>query len=843
MRSASSRTFCSTSLKCFSSFEIVTIPTTDLCHVSWCSSSATATLKSRRSLSFKLRRTCRLSFSDCASGMCSSRVSKPTGMSGSGGQLGGLFLAGGPAALSGGFRGARLGNAKAFQDIADLHVVEIGDSRAAFKTSAHFACVILESLQRAELRCVNHNSFAQHAHLRVALQDAIDHVAARNRSRTLDPERVAYFRPAQVSLRDHWHEQAFHGFLKLVRNFVNDVVRADVHMFLLRKVQRLAVRSHAKRNHNRPGCGSQQHVIFRDRAHARTDDFQLHLVGRKLRQHFAEHFHGPLHVALDHNSQFLDVAGLQLLVELVKSDARAADARHRRVALLTLAVLDDVPRFGFVSHLEQVARIRHALQTEYFHRRGRRRVIHNTAAIVKHRAHFAENRSADEEVASLQRAVLHQDRSYRAASLVHARFQHRARRRRIRVSLQLPQISNQQNRFQQLLDALLLFRGDFHELRVAAPFRRNQAVFRQLPFRALQLRFRLVDLVDRHDDGHFRSPRVVDRFLRLRHDAIIGRHHQHYDIGNLRASRAHPCKRLVARRIHEHHRAIIDDHLVSADVLGDPARFARGNIRFANGVQQTRLPVIDVAHHRHHRRPRLQTFLGLFLRNLEHHLLFERDHAHYSTERFRKCRCCRHVQRLVNAGKHAAVEQVLQDVLGAHIQLFGQFANRDAFRNRHVARRTRLRRRDDRGRGAAASARTLPRRVQFALTFLLALIQNGTLALRRLARVKRLARLRFRRQFLWKRRQHPRTPRCARAGARSGRHRAATLFKWPRLWSARAAGSWREWPSLSGLLWTHRLPWTRAACTRFSRCVRKRSAIPTRQWTAISCRRWPSWSA
>jgi len=48
-------------------------------------------------------------------------VSKPTGMSGSGGQFGGLFLTGGPAAaLSGGFRGAHLGNVKAFQDVADL---------------------------------------------------------------------------------------------------------------------------------------------------------------------------------------------------------------------------------------------------------------------------------------------------------------------------------------------------------------------------------------------------------------------------------------------------------------------------------------------------------------------------------------------------------------------------------------------------------------------------------------------------------------------------------------------------------------------------------------------------
>src|SRR5438445_12416024 len=143
MRSASSKTFCSTSLKCFSSFEIVTIPTTDLCHVSRCSSSATATLKSRRNLSFKLRSTCRLSFSDCASGMCSSRVSKPTGMSSSGEQLGGLFLAGGRAGLSGGFGGAHLAHAEAFQDVADLDVVKIGYARAALKTRAHLTGIIL----------------------------------------------------------------------------------------------------------------------------------------------------------------------------------------------------------------------------------------------------------------------------------------------------------------------------------------------------------------------------------------------------------------------------------------------------------------------------------------------------------------------------------------------------------------------------------------------------------------------------------------------------------------------------------------------------------------------------
>src|SRR5207302_2660843 len=358
-----------------------------------------------------------LSFSDCASGMCSSRVSKPTGMGGSGGQLGGLFLTGGPAALSGGFRGAHLGNAEAFQEIADLNVIEIGDAGAAFKAGAHLAGIILESLQGTELRGVNHRPVAQHTDLRVALQDAIDYVAARNRPCSFDAERVAHFRTAQIRFRDHWFEKAFHGLLQLVGDFVNDRVRADVHMFLLRQVQRLAIRPHAERNHNRAGCGSEQHVIFRDRADARTDDFELYLISREFRQHFTEHFHGALNVPLDHNSQFLDVAGLQLLVELVERNARAADARHRRIALFALAVLDDVPRFGFVGDLEEVARIRYTLQTQHFDGRRRRRVLDDPAAIAKHRAHFAENRPADEEVPRVQRAILYQNRSHWSASL------------------------------------------------------------------------------------------------------------------------------------------------------------------------------------------------------------------------------------------------------------------------------------------------------------------------------------------------------------------------------------------------------------------------------------------
>src|SRR6266568_5158524 len=228
MPSASSKTFCSTSLTCFSSFEMVTTPTTDLCHVSWCSSSATATLKSLLSLSFRLRNTCRLSFNDCASGMCSSRVSKPTG-----------------------FCGAHFGDVEAFQNVANLDVIEVGHARTAFETRAHFAGVVFEPLQRTQLRRVNNCSVANHANLRFALQNSIDDVAARHRACAFYLERVPHFRTAQIGLCNDRLEQTFHSLLNFVRNFVNDVVRPNVHVLLLRQVRCLAVRAHAESDDDR----------------------------------------------------------------------------------------------------------------------------------------------------------------------------------------------------------------------------------------------------------------------------------------------------------------------------------------------------------------------------------------------------------------------------------------------------------------------------------------------------------------------------------------------------------------------------------------------------------------
>ena len=64
---------------------------------------------------------------------------------------------------------------------------------------------------------------------------------------------------------------------------------------------------------------------------------------------------------------------------------------------------------------------------------------------------------------------------------------------------------------------------------------------------------------------------MVDRLNRLRHDAIIGRHHQNHDIGCLGAPRTHGRKRLVTRRIQEGDDSTRGLHVISPDVLRNAA--------------------------------------------------------------------------------------------------------------------------------------------------------------------------------------------------------------------------------------------------------------------------------
>ena len=117
-----------------------------------------------------------------------------------------------------------------------------------------------------------------------------------------------------------------------------------------------------------------------------------------------------------------------------------------------------------------------------------------------------------------------------------------------------------------------------------------------------------VDLVDGHHDRHLGRLGVVDGLDRLRHHAVVGGHDQHDDVGHLRATGAHLGEGGVARRVDERDRLAALHGLVGADVLGDATGLAGHDVGRADAVEQQRLAVVDVAHDRDDRRPRL---LGL----------------------------------------------------------------------------------------------------------------------------------------------------------------------------------------------------------------------------------------
>ncbi len=295
-----------------------------------------------------------------------------------------------------------------------------------------------------------------------------------------------------------------------------------------------------------------------------------------------------------------------------------------------------------------------------------------SAAIVLHGAHLAEDRAADEEVADRQRAVAHQHGGHRTASAVELRFDHRAHRRPAGVGLQVLHVGHQQNHFEQQVEILLRPGGNRHHDGIAAPIFRQQAAVGELLLDALRLGVGLVDLVDRHDDRHLGRAGVVDGFERLRHDAVVGRHHQHHDVGDLGAAGAHARERFVAGSIDEDDLLALHLHLVGADVLGDAAGFAAGHVGLADGVEQRGLAVIHVAHDGDHGRALYQVLrvLGLFHRL--HGFFFVADGGGGCAELARHFGGQLGIERLVDGGEDAAVHQLLHHQRGLHVELLGK---------------------------------------------------------------------------------------------------------------------------------------------------------------------------
>src|SRR4030081_2488294 len=232
------------------------------CQASWWSTSATEISNRWRSLSLRPFRTWRFPLSEPPYGRCSSPVPTAT-------------RAADPLEAPSDFLGRiRL------DDVAGLHALDPLDADAALEALQHLADVVLDGLEGRE------GVSAGLADLR----------------------------------REHAAERRPH----VVEDVVDHAVVPEVHAVRLGLARRLGLGLDVEAEHDGVGGRGEHDVGFVDGTDRSVDDLETHLVGRQPFQRLRQRLDRSLHVGLEHEPQFLDLARLDLLVQVLQRDARGA---------------------------------------------------------------------------------------------------------------------------------------------------------------------------------------------------------------------------------------------------------------------------------------------------------------------------------------------------------------------------------------------------------------------------------------------------------------------------------------------------------------------------------------
>ena len=306
--------------------------------------------------------------------------------------------------------------------------------------------------------------------------------------------------------------------------------------------------------------------------------------------------------------------------------------------------------------------------------------------VVVHRPHPAPLCAGNDDIADAERAALDQHGRHRAAAPVHLGLDHDAFGGAVRVGGELQQLRLEQDRLLQPVEVELLRRRNLDGEHVAAHLLGHDFVLEQVLAHAVGICVRPVDLVDGDEHRDTRRLRVIDGFCGLRHHAVVRRDHEHDDVRHARATRAHLRERGMARRVDEGDAGAPGGlHLIGADVLRDPARLARGHVAGADGVQQRRLAVIDMAHDRDHGRARDQRIFRVVLAlepDLDIGLADAPDLvAELLDHELRSVR----VDRLGDGDDRAHLHQALHHLGPAHGHAAGELLHRDRLGNHDLA--------------------------------------------------------------------------------------------------------------------------------------------------------------
>src|ERR1019366_6944073 len=469
------------------------MPNSARCHMSWLSDSAIETLNLLRTRALIARSTCRLPLSECFSGR--NRVSRMTPMTmmiRPFPQRAGPRARSGPRSRSLGLKllfdggltahGLGLGRGElaqnrfhleSFDDVVGFHVVEIFERDTPFVALRDFAHVVLEALEGGELAFPYRAAVADQPRARAAHNLAVDDHASRDGGAG-HAENLADFGAAERFFAVGRREQTFHRLAHIVDRFVDDGVEANLDALFLREVRGLRFGTDVEADDDGFGSRRERNVGLRNRARRAVDYFELYFVGGKPRERVGERLVRALHVALENDFEFLDLARRQTLAQIFERDA--AGLGEFAFALLGAAILGDLARLRFLDHRsEHSAGLGNAGETENLDRSGRTCLGKTLAEMILHRAHAAVRNAADERIALMQRAFLDEHGGDRAAAAVKLRLDDRATRGTSRIGLQLHHVGLQQDHLEQLVDSLTGAGRDRHDDGVTAVVFGHQA--------------------------------------------------------------------------------------------------------------------------------------------------------------------------------------------------------------------------------------------------------------------------------------------------------------------------------------------------------------------------------
>ena len=166
------------------------------------------------------------------------------------------------------------------------------------------------------------------------------------------------------------------------------------------------------------------------------------------------------------------------------------------------------------------------------------------------------------------------------------RLNHQTLRRHISVGFQFLHIGNKQHHVEKFIKIFACFCAYRHHDCITAPFLRIELIFAcQLCFYAINIRALFVDLVDCNNYFRIGATGEFNRLNRLRHHAVICRHHDNYNIRKRRAVLAKCSKRFVPWRIKQSNRTTIPPRLVCANMLRNTACFTFNYLRIKNCVE------------------------------------------------------------------------------------------------------------------------------------------------------------------------------------------------------------------------------------------------------------------